>query len=282
MPNERPHQRIGLIGDPVEHSLSPAFQQPAFDALDLPIRYELWRTSLAELPSRLDDIRAGRALGANVTVPHKEAAFRLVDVASDVARRAGAVNTISIREGQLAGDNTDVHGFIVPLRERGFVFGEAQAVILGAGGAARGVAVALLDAGIARLAIVNRTRQRAEAIASALADSRIVTGGLETLSDHAAGAQLLINATAIGWTDSGFPAGDDALASLAGSAIAYDLTYRETPFLSAARTAGLTAIDGLAMLVHQGARSFEIWTGQPAPVDMMWQSAVAARAERGG
>ncbi|MDQ3549328.1 MAG: shikimate dehydrogenase, partial [Chloroflexota bacterium] len=162
MADDRLTNRIGLIGDPVEHSLSPSFQQPAFDALGLSIRYELWHTPLEKLPARLDDIRGGRALGANVTVPHKEAAFALMDAVSDVARRAGAVNTISLRDGRLVGDNTDVHGFIVPLRERGFEFHASRAVILGAGGAARGVAIALLDAGIARLTIVNRTRQRAE------------------------------------------------------------------------------------------------------------------------
>lgn len=282
MVDGQPDQRIGLIGNPVEHSLSPAFQQPAFDAFGIAIRYELWPTTLEELPNRMDDIRSGRALGANVTVPHKEAASALMDTISAVARRAGAVNTISVRNRRLTGDNTDVHGFIVPLRERAFNFHTARAVILGAGGAARGVAVALLDAGIASLTIVNRTVQRAEQIAIALHDERVATGGLDALSDRVAGANLLINATSIGWTDDSFPAGSDIFASLAQDAAAYDLTYRETPFLRAARAAGLVTIDGLAMLVHQGAKSFEIWTGQPAPVELMWRSAVAARAERGG
>lgn len=280
MTDDRSSQRIGLIGDPVAQSLSPAFQQPAFDALGLAIRYELWQTPLAELPRRLDDIRAGRALGANVTVPHKQAAFALVDIVSDVARRAGAINTISLQDGRLSGDNTDAHGFIVPLREQGFDFHASRAVILGAGGAARGVAVALLDAGIAGLTIVNRTRQRASDIATALHDPRVTTDALDALTARASGAHLLINATAIGWTDAAFPAGSDTFAALAPGATAYDLTYRETPFLSAARAAGLTTIDGLAMLVHQGAKSFEIWTDQPAPVELMWKSALAARAER--
>src|SRR5688572_30551661 len=141
-------QRIGLIGDPVDHSLSPAFQQPALDTLDDPIRYELWPTSAAEVAARLDDIRAGRALGAHVTLPHKERAFKPVDDSTDLARRAGAVNTVSVRAGRLLGDNTDIHGFIVPLRERHFPFAASRAIVVGAGGAARGVVVALLDAGI--------------------------------------------------------------------------------------------------------------------------------------
>jgi len=275
-------QRIGLIGDPVEQSLSPAFQQPAFDTLGLSIRYELWQTRLDELPARLDDIRSGRALGANVTVPHKEAAFALVDSVSDTARRIGAVNTISIRDSQLIGDNTDVYGFIAPLHDRQFAFSTARAVIVGAGGAARAVVVALLDAGIASVSIFNRTKQRADAIAAALRDPRVTTGGLEAIQDRVSAAHLLINATAVGWTDDPIPGGQDLFTSAAPGAIAYDLTYRETPFLSAARSAGLTTIDGLPMLVHQGARSFQIWTGQAAPIDVMWRSVLAARAERSG
>jgi shikimate dehydrogenase len=236
---------------------------------------------LSDLPERLDEIRSGRALGANVTVPHKEAVFALVDDVSDVARRAGAVNTVSIRDGRLFGDNTDVHGFIVPLRELGFDFEQSRAVILGAGGAARGVAVALLEAGIAELAIVNRTVQRSADIAAALSDPRIVTGGLDSVSTRVTGAKLLVNATSVGWSGANLPADASTFQQLASDAAVYDLTYRDTPFLAAARAHGFTTIDGLPMLVHQGARSFEIWTGLPAPVDLMWQSAVAARAERG-
>lgn len=282
MVNHQPSQRIGLIGDPVEHSLSPAFQQPAFDALGLSIHYVLWHTPLAALPARLDDIRDGRALGANVTVPHKEAVVAMMDAISDTARRIGAVNTISVDDGRLIGDNTDVHGFLVPLRERGFEFQTNHAVIIGAGGAARAVAVALLDAGIAKLTIVNRTIQRADAVATKLADPRVETGDLDALAVHATDARLLVNATALGWTDASSPATYEAFSRVAPGAIAYDLTYRETPFLSDARAAKLIGIDGLPMLVHQGAKSFEIWTGRPAPVDLMWRSAVAARAERGG
>ncbi len=282
MATHNPGQRIGLIGDPVAQSLSPAFQQPAFDMLGLAIRYELWPTTLAELPARLDSIRNGDALGANVTVPHKEAAFALMDAVSDIARRVGAVNTISVRDGQLTGDNTDVHGFVAPLRDRQFEFQTTHAIILGAGGAARAVAVALLDAGIARLTIVNRTLHRADTIATELDDPRVSTHTLDALADQMTGAGLLVNATAIGWSDEAFPIQQGTFSRLAPGAVAYDLTYRETPFLRAAGAAGLATIDGLPMLVHQGARSFEIWTGQPAPVEEMWRSAVAARTERGG
>lgn len=272
-------QRIILIGDPVEHSLSPAFQQPAFDALGLTVRYELSHTPARELSDRLQSMRAGQIVGANVTVPHKEAAFALMNRVSLVAQRAGAVNTI-VREGvELFGDNTDVYGFRTSLELIAFEFTVSHAVILGAGGAARGVAVALLEAGIERLTILNRTRSRADGISAALNDPRVAVGSVDDAHHACAGAQLLVNATSLGWHDD-LPVDRDVFAIVAANAIAYDLTYRETPFLAAANAAGLATLDGLPMLVHQGARSFELWTGQQAPFELMWQAAVAARAER--
>lgn len=272
-------RRVGLIGDPVEHSLSPAFQQPAFDALGMAIRYELWPTPLAELPARLDDLRAGRAIGANVTVPHKEAVFAAMDDVSDLAQRVGAVNTIVRRGDRLYGDNTDAYGFIVPLRDRGVEFSRLDAVVLGAGGAARGVVVALLDAGVQRVHVLNRTVERARRMVAEIDDPRLMSGSTGDDSGIT-GAGLIVNATSLGWHDDALPIDREAFDRLARDAIAYDLTYRETAFLRAARAAGLAAIDGLPMLVHQGARSFELWTGRPGPVDVMWSAAVQARAAR--
>lgn len=272
-------RRVGLIGDPVEHSLSPAFQQPAFDALGMAIRYELWPTPLAELPARLDDLRAGRAIGANVTVPHKEAVFAAMDDVSDLAQRVGAVNTIIPRGDRLYGDNTDAYGFIVPLRDRGVEFSRLDAVVLGAGGAARGVVVALLDAGVQRVHVLNRTVERARRMVAEIDDPRLMSGSTGDDSGIT-GAGLIVNATSLGWHDDALPIDREAFDRLARDAIAYDLTYRETAFLRAARAAGLAAIDGLPMLVHQGARSFELWTGRPGPVDVMWSAAVQARAAR--
>jgi shikimate dehydrogenase len=272
--------RIGLIGDPVAHSLSPVFQQAAFDALGIPVRYELWRTAADEIPARLAALRSGEIYGANVTVPHKQAFAAVVERLSEVARRAGAVNTLMLDEdGRLYGDNTDVYGFIQPLRERDFPFSESAAVILGAGGAARAVVVALIEAGIARLAIANRTIERADALARELGDARIVTCTLAEAEQAARGARLAVNATALGWHDEA-PVGEPFFAQLAPGALAYDLTYRDTPFLASAAKAGLATLDGLPMLVHQGARSFALWTGETAPLDLMMQAAEAARAER--
>lgn len=276
----RATQRIGLIGDPVEHSLSPAFQQPAFDALGLGITYELWHTTASELPARFDLLRSGEALGANVTVPHKEAAFAAMDEVSPLAHRAGAVNTIIPRDGRLYGDNTDIYGFLAPLRERNVALSELRVVILGAGGAARGVVAALLDAGVASVAVANRTAARAQELIADLGDERVTTIALDAVSDRATATDLLVNSTAIGWNGTNLPVETGVFRLLPPGAIVYDLTYRETPFLAAARSAGIETIDGLPMLVHQGARSFELWTGQAAPVDLMWRAAVAARAAR--
>lgn len=271
--------RIGLIGDPVEHSLSPAFQQPALDALGIEVTYELWQTPAEDIPERIAQLRSGEIYGANVTVPHKEAFFQAVDDVSDTARRAGAVNTILTADGKLYGDNTDVHGFITPLVERAFPFATSAALILGAGGAARAVVVALLDSGIATLRIANRTLPRAEALAQAFDDHRIEVLTLDSAAEATSGVGLVVNATALGWHDE-LPVPASFFERLDSSVLAYDLTYRDTPFLKAARDAGLATLDGLPMLVHQGARSFELWTGRPAPLDVMLRAAEAARAER--
>jgi shikimate dehydrogenase len=274
---EHSHRRVGLIGDPVAHSLSPAFQQPAFDALGLDIRYELWPTPADAFPTRMAELRSGAALGANVTVPHKLLAFEAMDEVSDVARRAGAVNTIVVRDDRLYGDNTDVYGFTVPLRERGFDFAASHAVILGAGGAARGVLVALLDAGIHAVTIANRTLARAEELAAALDDPHVDVASLDQATSACAGAALLVNATALGWGDGPSPIPPQAFEQLHPRALAYDLTYRDTPFLQTATKAGVATLDGLEMLVHQGARSFALWTGMAPPIDVMLRAAQEAR-----
>ncbi len=281
MTRQRLSGRVGLIGAPVAHSLSPAFQQPAFDAYGGGIVYELWPTPSAEIPERVEMLRSGRAFGANVTVPHKPAFADLVDTRSELAGLAGAVNTVVARDGRLHGENTDIHGFLTPLRERSIELRDSKVVVVGAGGAARGVVVALLTSGVAEIALVNRTLERAEAIAS-LDPSRIVPFASHAAADAAGGASVIVNATSIGWADSESVVDATVFSRLSRDALAYDLTYRETAFLRLASTCGIATLDGLEMLVHQGARSFELWTATPAPVDLMMTAARAARAARGG
>lgn len=275
--------RLGLVGDPVAHSLSPAIQQPALDALLVPARYELWPTAVLDLPQRIAGLRARDVLGANVTVPHKLAVMSLLDEVSPLARRAGAVNTIVRRDGRLLGENTDVHGFGAAIAEVDPHAATRSTLILGAGGAARAVALALGEQGGARMAVANRAAGRAARLSADLAPApiRIVGFGDEELATALAGATLVVNATSVGWYAGEAPLPLALLSALPPEALVVDLTYRETALLAAARGLGLATLDGLSMLVHQGARSLELWTGRTAPIVLMMEAALRARAERG-
>ena len=157
---------VGLIGNKLKHSISPQFQQAAFDYLGLDISYEVWETAKDELPGVVEGIRDASKLGANVTIPYKEAMLPLLNDVDSDARRIGAVNTIVNRGGKLTGYNTDRSGFLRALREDGgFSPRNKRAVLLGAGGVARAVGFALVDAGVKSLVILNRTQARGEALA---------------------------------------------------------------------------------------------------------------------
>ena len=275
--------RVGVIGDPVAHSLSPAMQQPALDALGIPATYELWPTTTAELPARITGLRAPDVLGANVTVPHKRAVMSLVDEVSPRARRVGAVNTVVRRGDRLLGENTDIDGFATALREVCPDPARRHALILGAGGAARAVVLALESLDVSRIAIANRSSERLDQLVRDLAPTTVARIPYDdTALRRAMGeATLLINATALGWNAGEAPLSLDLIGALPVDALVVDLTYRETDLLTAARQRGLATLDGLPMLVYQGARSLELWTGRTAPVDLMLAAARAARDARG-
>lgn len=280
---------IGLIGDPVAHSYSPRFQQAALDALHIPARYELWHTPAEALAARVAALRAPGCLGANVTIPHKEAVVSLLDSVDALAARIGAVNTIVRRGEELHGYNTDAPGLLAALAEQGIgerlANGELSlqgytAVLLGAGGAARGAAFALVQARVTRLILLNRRLERAQRLAA-----DVQQGGqtqIFTLSDpnllvpHP--ASILINATSVGLhtASSGSEAREsplppEVLARFAPDTLVFDMIYNpiETYLLCQARTLGLRASNGLPMLLHQGALAFSLWTGQPAPLEVM-------------
>jgi shikimate dehydrogenase len=271
--------KVGLIGYPVAHSLSPAFQQAAFDALAIDARYLLWPTPPEQVPARIAALRLPGALGANVTVPHKQAAFASVDKASDRARRAGAVNTIVNRDGWLFGENTDIPGFLAPLQDLGLALASASVIVLGAGGAARGILVALLTAGCTQIAVANRSPETAaRAIAAIEPSIPVDIASLdESLTSRLPGATLLVNATSIGWEGDTLPIPEQLLDALPPSALVYDLTYRETPLIRAAARRGLATLDGLEMLIQQGAESFRLWTGREPPISVMRSAAKEAR-----
>lgn len=273
-------KRVGVIGDPVTHSLSPAFQQAAFDAIGFPARYERWQTSEAELPERVADLRQPDALGANVTLPYKITVRKLVDSLGETAGKVGAVNTIVNQSGILYGDNTDVYGFQRALLTARPAVERDRVLVIGAGGAARAIVLGLAEVGVTGITIANRTPERAQAMAAELE----VEAGVAPLTDWDLMAAIrdhsvIVNATSVGWNDGSEVVSGAVLDELDPAGLVVDLTYRETPLLQAARSRGIATLDGLPMLVFQGARSFELWTGVPAPIEVMMSA--AATAQRG-
>ncbi len=273
----------GIIGHPVGHSLSPAFQSAAFRHCGLDVRYELWDTLPDELSGRVARLRDPGCLGANVTIPYKEAVIPLLDDLGGQSARVGAVNTIVNRDGRLFGFNTDGPGFIDALRgEARFDPAGHTVALLGAGGTARGIAFALAEARAARIGIFNRTIERAKRLA---ADVAAVGTETLTLAEESAlvGYDCVVNCTSLGMAGGPGP-GDLAcgMSSLRPRALVVDIVYipEETPFLHAAQAAGHPTLGGLPMLVHQGARAFELWTGARAPVDVMFDAARNALAAR--
>ena len=274
--------RVGLIGHPVAHSVSPAFQQPAFDQAGIDARYEAWDALPSELPSLIEALRDDDALGANVTIPYKEAALRHMDGLHQTARFAGAINTIVNQSGHLQGYNTDVTGFQRSLEQAGFDPAGKSAVIWGAGGAARAAAWGLVWRGIEAITIVNRTAARAGRLrhdmASASAGAQLRSFGADSQEalDSLAGADLVVQCTSVGLAGSdttGQSPFDPGL--LGDGAFVFDLVANpeRTPLVEAALARGLRAAGGLPMLVLQGAAAFELWTGRAAPAELMMSAA---------
>ena len=254
----------GILGWPVAHSRSPRLhglwlQRHGIDGayVPLPVAPEAFA----------DAVRGLAALGfrgANVTIPHKEAAFAVCDEVDATARRMGAVNTLVFREGRILGSNTDGFGFLENIRQQvpGWQAAAGPAVLLGAGGSARAITVALLEAGCPQVVLVNRTPARAEALARAV-------GGPVTVATTPplAGAALLVNTTSLGMQ--GQPPLAVDLAPLPAQAVVADIVYvpLETPLLAAARARGLRAVGGLGMLLHQARPGFSHWFGVDPVVD---------------
>ena len=275
---------VGLVGRGLGHSISPEFQQPAFEAVGLDIRYEIWDTEENELRALLEILRQPSRLGANVTIPYKEAVLSLLDDVEHDALRIGAVNTIVNREGQLIGYNTDNSGFLRALYQDGdFVPRGKTVALLGAGGAARAVGFTLLDAGVESLTIVNRTPERGEALACHLRQFGVEVTAVPSQSGEIAEAMavcdLVVNCTSVGLEGSGTE-GESPLPErlIPRQALVYDLVYNppETALLRLAGEAGARTLGGLPMLVYQGAASFELWTGEAAPVNIMMEAARSA------
>jgi shikimate dehydrogenase len=263
------HTRVfALLGDPVEHSLSPLIQNAAARATEMDGVYVALRCDVEDVPGFMRGLsRAGG--GGNVTVPHKEKAASVLDTPREAVRRTGACNTFWLEDGRVVGDNTDVEGFKQALRH--FLSGAPEGkrvLLIGAGGAARAALVALLDDGVNEVCIVNRSVERARSMARRIggARARVMDGPRDW---HDQSFDLVVNATTLGMgTDDDLPLD---LNRLARAGAVMDLVYGPdgSPFTRHAESLGIRATDGKEMLVRQAAASFELWWDRPAPLEAM-------------
>ncbi|HEV8718071.1 MAG TPA: shikimate dehydrogenase [Candidatus Binatia bacterium] len=265
---------VGIFGDPIAHTRSPAMQNAAFRARGLPYVYVPFLVRPVDLAKAVHSIRALNLSGVNVTVPHKERIVRYLDVLSAEAELCGAVNTVVNRDGTLFGDNTDGRGFLVSLQERSLSPRRQEVVLIGAGGATRSVLVSLIRAGSARIIIANRTLSKAQTLARAygsLCKTHLEALPLEVLRDPALlkNVTLVVNCTSVGLHGEEFP--PLAYTATPRGCLFYDLLYRPglTSFLQQARKARRPTLDGRRMLLHQGALAFSLWTREPAPIEVM-------------
>ncbi|HUF25894.1 MAG TPA: shikimate dehydrogenase [Gemmatimonadaceae bacterium] len=264
--------RLVLLGHPVLHSLSPRFQNAALRAAGIPLVYEGLDVAPRDLEPVLRGLRADGVAG-NVTIPHKERVAAICDTLTADARRAGAVNTFWVEDGRLVGDNTDIAGVRAAVRRLlGRPPEHLPVGLLGAGGAAAAVVCAAAEWPGASIAIYNRTRARAEELAArARAVSEVEVQVAASAADAVREAALVVNATSIGLHGDALPVEPEHLAP---SAAVLDLVYRPggTELVLAARALGHAADDGLAMLIEQGALSFERWLGVAPDREVMWSS----------
>ena len=269
---------VGVIGDPIKHSHSPQMHNAAFAELGLDYAYLPFHVEPHSLPAAIEGFKAMNVVGINVTIPHKQAVIPLVDEISHDVELIGAANTLIFEGGKIKGENTDVPGFLAGMRETGIepVQGDS-ALVIGAGGGARAVLVALIAIGLKPIFIANRTVSKADAIAtdfSKKTGTSLQAIGLDDprLASVVKDVSLLVNTTPIGMWDSHPPL---ILSQwLQPRTVVYDIVYTppETRLLQEAAAQGCHTIQGLGMLIHQGAIAFEKWTKVPAPVLTMQQA----------
>jgi shikimate dehydrogenase len=276
-------KQVGLVGYPVSHSLSPIMQQAAFDALSIEANYVLWETPQDQLAEKIASLRSSAVLGANVTIPYKEKVVQFVDECDPFAARIGAINTIVNRGGRLFGYNTDAPGFITALIEfdaQPFDCAGKTVVILGTGGAARAAVMGLLEKGVGEVVLLGRTEAHLQNILHHLSTLLVkfhkttrIHGalfGYPEVSEFLSNADLVVNATPIGLKE------DDStllidVNMLPVTTLVMDMIFNPplTLLLRTARAHGCQVLNGLSMLLFQGALAFELWTGRPAPIQVM-------------
>jgi shikimate dehydrogenase len=272
------HELVGVFGYPVAENPTGVMIEPAFEALGLKWRYQLFEVLPEDLAAAMQGLRAMNMRGINLTIPHKVDVLQYLDEVSPDARLMGAVNMVHRQGDRLIGENTDGKGFLKSLREDGGVDpGGKRVVILGAGGAARAITVELALAGAKQITIVNRSAGRGQTLTNLLIQETPVNAEFVLWEGSYAvpeGVDVLVNATSIGL----YPNVED-YPNLDYDTIRPDMTVcdvipnpPQTPFLTKARQRGAKTLDGLGMLVNQGVIGFKLWTGQDAPVDVMQQA----------
>ncbi len=260
----------GLIGYPVEHSLSPLMHNSAFENLGLDYCYVTFAVEPSRLEEAIKGVRALNLAGINVTVPHKESVMKYLDSIDDEASEIGAVNTVVNREGLLKGYNTDGKGFMASLRENCIDIKNKSVFIIGAGGASRAVAYYLLkEASVVYLYDIDQNK--------AISLGKALKGNIKAQSDlsKVRDADIIINATPLGLRPDDPPPVEVNL--LRKGQVVCDLIYKKTRLLEEALRMGCQVMDGLGMLLWQGAFAFELWTGHKAPVEVMRKALIEAR-----
>lgn len=269
--------RLGIFGWPVAHSKSPQMHESAARALGIELQYERFEVTPDDLAESIRRKHEAAIDGYNLTVPHKEAVMTLIDEVTPAAQAIGAVNTVVRADGRYVGHNTDAPGLVRSLEEAGVRVGGARVVVLGAGGAARAAVVGLSNAGADAITVLSRRPEQSEALSSSLGprvECNLAAASLDEAGSWFETATLLVQATSA--TLESNPGALEFAASLPFDALpaeaaVIDMVYkpRKTSVLARAEDRGLTIVDGLGMLLHQGAIAFEMWTGLAPPLDVM-------------
>jgi len=276
----------GVIGDPIEHSLSPTIHNAAFDHLKLDFVFLAFRVKAADLENAVRGMRGLDIHGLNVTMPHKSTVISFLDEVDPTVQFLGSANTILNKDGKLSGFNTDGVGALKALRENGVALSEKKMLLLGAGGAAKAIAFSLAKE-VEELAILNRTAEKAKELAETLGrmfNKKVVGGNLssDAIAKNLRDSDVLINATSVGMK----PHLSQSLVApqwLKSDLAVMDIVYNpvETKLAKDAKAAGAKVISGVEMLIYQGAASFEIWTGCSAPIEVMRKAALSKLSSAG-
>jgi len=269
----------GVIGDPIEHTLSPTIHNAAFNHLKLDFVFLAFRVKAADLENAVRGMRGLGIHGLNVTMPHKSTVIAYLDEVDPAVKFLGSANTILNKNGKLSGFNTDGVGALKALRENGTELSEKKVLLLGAGGAAKAIAFALAEE-VGELVVLNRAAEKARELAEALGrmfNKKVVGGSLspDAIAKNLRDSDILINATSVGMK----PNLSQSLVApqwLRSDLTVMDIVYNpvETKLAEDAKAAGAKVISGVEMLIYQGAASFEIWTGRAAPIEVMQKAAL--------